>query len=203
MANQRRPPHYNFKRRDKERRRKEIRADMHHGSHLRLFHYSFAPLATIRSEHNIDPEGVCPIPGAKPAGFWVSVRGPNDWPAYIRRKKQNLGQYWYKISLRSDSNILLISGIEELKKFSEIYELESLKSRHISGIDWTRVSGDFQGIIISPWIQPAELRLDLLWYMTWDCASGCIWDSSAIQSFRLMNRMDFHNPLNDNENNLT
>ncbi len=42
-----------------------------------------------------------------------------------------------------------------------------------------------QGIMLTPYFH--ELRNDFrcLWYMTWECAGGCIWDAGAVRFFTL------------------
>ncbi len=38
----------------------------------------------------------------------------------------------------------------------------------------------YQGIIIAPYCYSIRLDNDCFWYYPWDCASGCIWDATAI-----------------------
>lgn len=47
-------------------------------------------------------------------------------------------------------------------------------------IDWASVCRAYQGIVISPYFW--SRRMGPMWYYSWDCASGVIWDADAIES---------------------
>ena len=53
-------------------------------------------------------------------------------------------------------------------------------------IRWQDVALDYQGILIAPYQWSLRLDKDFRWYYMWDCASGCIWDLSAIASLTLL-----------------
>jgi hypothetical protein len=48
-------------------------------------------------------------------------------------------------------------------------------------IEWRKVAERFDGIIIAPYIWQRRLDLESSWYYSWDCASGCIWNASAVR----------------------
>ena len=50
---------------------------------------------------------------------------------------------------------------------------------------WEDIKQTYSGIIITPHIYERHLTLAYGWYNLWDCASGCIWDISAIESITL------------------
>lgn len=55
-------------------------------------------------------------------------------------------------------------------------------------IDWKKVTEEYQGIIISPYIWQRRLAPHTMWYYGWDVASGCIWDTDAIEEVKLVER---------------
>ena len=52
-------------------------------------------------------------------------------------------------------------------------------------INWRAVAGDYAGLIITPYQWSRRLE-PYSWYYGWDCASGCIWDPSAITDIKLI-----------------
>ena len=53
-------------------------------------------------------------------------------------------------------------------------------------IDWTAVGKNHDAIVIAPYIW--ERRLDgPMWYYGWDCASGCVWNATAVAELRPIN----------------
>lgn len=120
----------------------------------------------------------------KPNGLWVSVDGPDDWATWCR--EEDFGdidqQNRFTVMLNQNANILTLSGLEGLLHFTSRYRNTAPSDLALLSvgewIDWQAVGDDFQGIIIAPYCYTA--RMKLLWYYGWDCASGCIWDASAI-----------------------
>ena len=51
-------------------------------------------------------------------------------------------------------------------------------------IDWAEVASKYDGIIISPYQWSLRLDMEMMWYYGWDCASGCIWNISAIKELK-------------------
>lgn len=127
--------------------------------------------------------------GDKPIGFWVSVKGPQDWPAYLDSADLTPAPNRHVIELAKDANVLIVKTSEELAALSGRYP--SLRgSCYLSGesINWAAMARDYDGIIIAKYF--SEMRLSHAWYYTWDCASGCIWSPDAIMSTRLLNDSD-------------
>lgn len=177
----------------------------------RLLHYSQRPIKLVEPGSFKQTHPYLDMTGMKPHGFWISAEGDDDWKQWCLSERFRLInlRYTHEVILRSDANVLWIKTIEELDAFDEKYMAEnspldilnslgnaadalnfakvpkSLRQR-ISGIDWRKVAGDYQGIIISPYQWQRRLG-DSLWYYTWDCASGCIWDGAAIAECRLTN----------------
>ena len=51
-------------------------------------------------------------------------------------------------------------------------------------VDWEPVMAAFKGIIIAPYFPQFRSTYSTMWYNTWDCASGCIWDYSCLSKIR-------------------
>lgn len=138
----------------------------------RLIHYSDTPLLTVHSVQQ-EPSYV------KPRGLWVSVEGSDDWKEWCMGEEFRLDHLAspHEIILAPTANILRLTNVAELDDFDEHWGVGD--DSVMAAIDWVSVAQSYQGIIIAPYIW--ERRLELMWYYGWDCASGCIWDASAIE----------------------
>ena len=142
-----------------------------------LFHYSKS-IITLDRDFKYSPQGL-----GKPKGLWISVGG--DWKTWCEAERFNLSgvKHRHVVTLTKDANLLMITSASELDCFASEYgrRLYSDSSK-TDDIDWSRVSAQHQGIVISPYIWTR--RLEMLWYYGWDCASGCIWDLHAIKDLK-------------------
>lgn len=120
--------------------------------------------------------------GDKPDGLWVSVDGPDDWPTWTREEEycDTTQQYHYRVALADDARILYLGTPEAMDAFTAEYGAPGPDWI----IQWAEVAKRYQGIIIAPY--QWSRRFELSWYYGWDCASGCIWDASAIDSVELL-----------------
>lgn len=111
----------------------------------------------------------------KPKGFWYGVDG--DWQRWCESENYNVDEYKfiYDVDLGS-CNILKITNRNELLKFHNKYSIPQ-DNPYLCGdyskINWLKVSEDYDGLQIAPYIW--EERLNLSWYYGWDCASGVVW----------------------------
>jgi hypothetical protein len=145
-------------------------------------------LATLTLSHYTRAETVDPISitqsgrlDHKPRGLWVSVDGPDDWPAWCRDEMPGaIGSNHLRVTMHDDARILHLSGKSDLVEFTTRYGQQAWPGAHSNWIQWADVARDHQGIIIAPYCWPARLDPDTYWYYSWDCASGCIWDAAAI-----------------------
>lgn len=123
----------------------------------------------------------------KPHGLWISVDGEYDWPSWCKSEGFHLGKIRYKVDIPDLSKIYICQSAEDLDELtrryidhSMIYPGETHYMNSSTFIKWHEISQHYAGIIIAPYIW--ERRMELMWYYTWDCASGCIWDPSVIKS---------------------
>lgn len=124
----------------------------------------------------------------KPRGFWVSVRGEDDWPHWIVENefREDTLVARHEVKLRDSANLLLLSSPQDIRDFHAEYKAP-LKPEWEGGleyIDWERVvSGNsWDGIIIAPYQWLMRNDLERVWYYSWDVASGCIWNLDVIES---------------------
>jgi hypothetical protein len=148
-------------------------------------HYAKCAFTLDRSHDYRQAE---PTSFGKPRGFWVSVAGESDWPSFCRSEDFGIDRLAveHTVTLSPDSNVLRIDDAVGMREFHDRFAVvtdferrhPSLASHQRLPIDWRAVAQVCDGIIIAPyqWSQ----RLDMSWYYGWDCASGCIWNLSAI-----------------------
>jgi hypothetical protein len=124
----------------------------------------------------------------KPNGFWISVKGEDDWPSWATAEHYALDRLKFvsEVKLADNANVLFLETVPAIREFHNKYQLkqESLYGRSYASeyIDWNRVADDFDGIVIAPYQWSIRLDDVMSWYYTWDVASGCIWNLSAIES---------------------
>lgn len=142
---------------------------------LALSHYTRAWVLEPRSVNQDNRRG------DKPFGLWVSVDGEDDWPAWCRSEQWGDidGDRRFSLQLSADAAVLRLETPEDISAFTDRFALDRTRWR----IDWMAVAREWQGIIIAPYQWSCRLGRDS-WYYTWDCASGCLWDASAISSVR-------------------
>jgi hypothetical protein len=126
----------------------------------------------------------------KPLGFWVSVEGEDDWKDWCQGEDWNTEflAVAHEVTLKPDAKILWIDSCEGIDAFTSKYGLPIIPGKTELGfyVGWREVAKDYQGIIIAPYQWERRHCNVSGWYYSWDCASGCIWDLSAIESFRCL-----------------
>ena len=160
---------------------------------MQLIHYSAIPVELDDREYcNAYPEPRIPggkLSNYKPNGFWVSVDGNGDsWKNFIEREElpsfqQGSLKYAHEVTLCADANILYIQSVKDMREFAKAYKHDYQYpglSYVFRTIHWDCVASEYQGIIIAPYRYELRLHPHFHWYYTWDCASGAIWDISAI-----------------------
>lgn len=136
----------------------------------------------------------------KPRGLWVSVESASSdwtcWRSWCEGKRDFLDkfEYGYQVKLHRDAKIKLITNASDLEEFHKEFTGYRfvMKGYEFYGLDWNSASKIYQGVIIAPYIQSMRHSETLRWYYAWDCASGCIWDISAVKE--LVEVKDFKKP---------
>lgn len=148
---------------------------------MRLIHYSTEPLTEFHSVP-LDKRGARrPMDGVKPAGLWFSDDDDDtNWRSWCEGEHFNLDSYKFaqELTLEFGPMVLHIADDASLLKFSRKYEKQLYPGGSLEWVDWDRVCSDYWAIVITPYLW--RLRLDVMWYYAWDCASGCIWDERAL-----------------------
>lgn len=129
----------------------------------------------------------------KPRGLWVSVKGEYDWPTWCEENEFSTSggiHVEHEVILMPDANVLHISTEEELKEFTLAFGTPHIWAGSVRlgdqyVIDWRQVAAQYDGIIISPYLYRWDQEW-MMWYYGWDCASGCIWNLSAIASVSVL-----------------
>ena len=136
---------------------------------MNLSHFTSKSMLTPYSESQTGRRG------DKPDGLWVSVDGPDDWESWCRSEEyvDIDAMNRFGIILSPKASVLVLESVASLREFHARWALSDWN------VDWRGVSRRWQGIIITPYQWACRLT-EPSWYYTWDCASGCIWDSSAI-----------------------
>ncbi len=122
-------------------------------------------------------------PTAKPRGFWLSIG--DDWRQWCADNDYRPDGFNHVADFDIDtSDVLVLATVQAIRDFGEEYRVNTAPYGAIYarwGVDWTRVARRHSGIVIAPY--QWTLRLDGVesWYYTWDCASACIWDLSAVR----------------------
>jgi hypothetical protein len=113
----------------------------------------------------------------------VSVEGPDDWAQWCNNSENfSLGKYVSEIFLKEPNNVFHIKNCFELDDFHKKYKRkfdEEIFNR-AGYLDWVKIRADYSGLIITPYLYERRLADGMMWYYSWDCASGVIWDVSCI-----------------------
>lgn len=144
---------------------------------MRLVHYSRDPFVLDRT--HVYP----PTRHFKPNGLWVSVEGGEEddetWFSWCITNEFHLADLAHRteIVLLPDANVRHLATADDIVSFSaEFPAPHAICSLY--AIDWARVQAHYGGLIIAPY--QWSVRLDVMWYYGWDCASACLWDVRLI-----------------------
>jgi len=144
---------------------------------MQLSHFSNDPVKLRRRTKQDEPS-------SKPTGFWVSVDGPCDWPSWCIAEEYSLGSRRHAIALRRTKRVLVLDSVDAVVAFTEEYRAEPPLTwiENSWTMDWAKLANRYAGIIIAPYQYTLRHDSRTRWYYTWDCASGCIWDTTVIKS---------------------
>ena len=123
--------------------------------------------------------------GYKPSGIWYSVNG--DWARWCSDEEFRIAHLAIRHKLTLDpGRILALHCAVDVEEFAENYRTawpDLPASSTLRSIDWPRVASKYAGIEIAPYQWRLRLAEGFTWYYGWDCASGCVWDLSAVLAF--------------------
>jgi len=123
-----------------------------------------------------------------PNGLWVSVTGINDWERYCIKNNYRLNSLKseFQIFPKPAAKILILYNKTTYEEFEAKYSYYADKTAPQEenytlnlSIAWDRIITDYQGIIVPTALK--KLYNMGLWYDTWCCTSGCIWDLQAVE----------------------
>ena len=139
----------------------------------------------------------------KPSGLWYSCH--DSWYNWILAEEmpEKLLKYIHKLNIKNNvltdirnknkNKLLVIKTLKDFDLFNKNYKViikSKYKKKKIfytvenTYIDWKKVSNDFGGIEICPYLNK---RRNILWYNSFDVASGCIWNpQSIIKNFKII-----------------
>lgn len=156
---------------------------------MKLVHYSDAPIGPLRV---IEQRKGDRLDQFKPRGLWVSDDDCADnWRTWCEAEQWGLDRltHVHDVELAPAANLLVLRTVADIDAFTRqwaVHPIPEITSNMF--MDWEGVRRRCQGLIITPYIWERRLSYgadDAMWYYSWDCASGCIWDPAAIASIRL------------------
>lgn len=126
----------------------------------------------------------------KPNGLWYAFG--DSWLNWVEGEMPEWrGDYLYEVKVNS-SKILRITSVKEIAEFTKKHSvsllpdvpgLESVPMRLVCYIDWPTITKEYDAIEITPYLW--EARYDYMWYYGWDVASGCVWNTKAVELVEL------------------
>lgn len=130
----------------------------------------------------------------KPRGFWITDDSEDCWRSWCLSERFKLGSLTHKHEIKLDEErILILRTSWEVDNFARKYRVDKWWGPEGNPrkwcdlcIDWPQVAAEYAGIIITPYQWSLRLENGFSWYYGWDCASGCIWDASAILDINLI-----------------
>jgi hypothetical protein len=137
---------------------------------------------TVMSQERLDqirsvPDSQQPSSEWKPQGFWFGVE--DSWINWTESEAPDWkGDNLYSVEV-DESKCLVIEDEQQFLDFSKKYGTMGNIGKVIN---WQKVADDYPGIVIKDYFWEYRLDNNHAWYYTWDVASGCVWDNSAIKS---------------------
>lgn len=146
-----------------------------------LSHFGAAAVDLTRRYDNT--QGGLRYPYAKPVGLWLSDESEYGWTAWNRDEQFVAAWEQPRTDFRilPSANVLHLATLEEVLALQPEYGTQSLYPGGTSGIDWTRLAREYDGILVTPYQWQARLDNRASWYYGWDCASACIWNLTALE----------------------
>lgn len=163
----------------------------------RYIHYSKLPLGVIQSRQQMPYFGVKGEQRllGKPNGIWFSVEnGRGDgWLDWCISEEFGLNRLKHatEFILYPDAKILRVRTEAGIDAFHQKYATTSpYPGASWDEPDWELLAKKYQGILIAPYIHSRRLDPRMMWYYGWDCASGVIWDATAIKELKVLEAVE-------------
>jgi hypothetical protein len=166
---------------------------------MAYYHWASDPVKLCRMSY---PQGGHP----KPNGFWFDVDA--SWKRWCRNTRFRLGnlRYRHTVTIVDSSRILFLRKAKDIDIFTRQYGrnlsghiqllqnpggadafadqygrdlFRDIQKQFSNYILWGEVAEKHSGIIIDPYSRSRSLTY--LWYYGWNCAGGCVWDTSVIR----------------------
>jgi hypothetical protein len=116
-----------------------------------------------------------PAASHKPRGVWYSCG--DAWLDWLESEMPDwLAGYRYSYALHLNTSAMCL-----VRSRRDFAEFERGFQQTPSVIDWPAVAERYTGIEICPYRGEARMTYDSSWYYTWDVASGCVWDPTAVR----------------------
>lgn len=172
---------------------------------MKLIHY--APKKRVLQRQLLYAQSI----DHKPKGLWVSCEtyeenrlDPREYEEptmnWYEFASVNIGPerltYRHEVELTDAANMLTLDTTADMMLFTKEYTAIPERYHDEANftpdvglwIDWRLVRDRYQGIMIPIYHWNLRLSDVTRWYYIWDCASGCIWDLEAIQSFTYLSK---------------
>ena len=149
-----------------------------------LTHHTNEPLQELRRIHQTPSESCWD----KPIGLWVSDEQDYGWLKWCVAEEFNEKgyQHHYTIDLHHEANVLWLRDTTDMRAFTKDFGYpDNSHYRNEPIIPWEKVQDSYDGVLITPYHWELRMEDQFNWYYGWDCASGCIWNPEAIQSYYL------------------
>lgn len=122
----------------------------------------------------------------KPSGLWLSDESAYGWKEWCRDQDFRMETCEFETRFKiKTKEILVLNTDKAILSFHEKYFRKKKSAARFSAgdIDWSAVADAHKGILITPYSWELRCHPEMMWYYTWDCASACIWDLSALSPF--------------------
>jgi hypothetical protein len=166
---------------------------------MTYFHWASDPVQLRRMSY---PQSGHP----KPNGLWFGVN--ESWKRWCESTQYCIEKlrYRHRVTILDASRVLFLRTAKEIDVFTRQYGhnlsghirllqsaedsdtfagrygsdlFNDIRKQFSNYIMWEEVAEKHSGIIISPYSRARSLTY--LWYYGWNCAGGCIWDTSVIR----------------------
>lgn len=114
----------------------------------------------------------------KPVGLWYGI--DKSWEKWCAENGLDWLSVMYQYEIHIDfTNVLVINTEKAFEDFHNKYSTMD-KDGYYHTIKWEEVAKDYDGIEIAPYFYQFRMVDKYFWYYSWDCASGCIWNTKLI-----------------------